>query len=442
MCSFLYSSRFKEENLEKINFYLKFRGPDNTSIEKINGDLFIHNLLSITGKITKQPQIEGDIVLLYNGEIYNYKNFGDFSCDSECIIPLYKKYKRNFVKYLDGEFAFCLVDYRENEIIVSSDVFKTKPIFIAFDNDEFACSTYKSPLEILGFNSIVKLKANTTYFINYKTKKNISSDIVYDFDLDQKKSNFDDWIFSFEQSIQKRISTDKKIFIGLSGGYDSGIIYNELLLNKIPFSSFSLMGKENERIIDERLKLKNQNVNSFKIERNSANSMLSFLTIKNKTEPFNYTIKSDSSDYNEMDKFLVEDEGSVNFATICRKARNNDCKVCLSGTGSDEIISDYGFKGEKKFPHSNFGGLFPKDLKKIFPWGSFYNSTMESYIAKEEYVGGCFGIEMRYPFLDTKLVQEFLWLNQNLKNNKYKSPIDFYFNKHNFPYEKDIKIGF
>jgi len=33
---------------------------------------------------------------------------------------------------------------------------------------------------------------------------------------------------------------------------------------------------------------------------------------------------------------------------------------------------------------------------------------MESYLAKEEYVGGAYGIESRYPFLDKKVVQEFL----------------------------------
>jgi asparagine synthetase B (glutamine-hydrolysing) len=442
MCSFLYSTRYNNENLEKINFYLKFRGPDHTSMENINGDLFIHNLLSITGKFKKQPYKKDDVILLYNGEIYNYKEFGDFSCDVECIIPLYKRYKRNFIKHLDGEFALCLVDYKENEIIVSSDVFKTKPIFIAYDDTDFACSTYRTPLELLGFKGITKLKPNTTYFINYRSRKIMASDIVYDFDINQKKSNFDDWNIAFEESIKKRIITNKKIFIGLSSGYDSGIIYNELLRNKTPFSCFSLLGKENEKIIDERLKLKNENVYNFKIERNIANNLLSKLTIKNKTEPFRYTIQSDNSDYHELNRFLTEDEGSVNLATICRWSKLNDCKVCLSGTGSDEIISDYGFKGEKKFPHSNFGGLFPKNLNKIFPWGSFYGSTMESYLAKEEYVGGCFGIEMRYPFLDKKLVQEFLWLKHTLKNKEYKSPIDFYFKKHNFPYEKNIKIGF
>jgi len=67
---------------------------------------------------------------------------------------------------------------------------------------------------------------------------------------------------------------------------------------------------------------------------------------------------------------------------------------------------------------------------------------MESYIAKEEWVGGSFGIEMRYPFLDKQVVQEFLWIHQDLKNRTYKSVIDYMLTKNNIPYEKGIKRGF
>ena len=91
---------------------------------------------------------------------------------------------------------------------------------------------------------------------------------------------------------------------------------------------------------------------------------------------------------------------------------------------------------------SNFGGLFPKDLTTIFPWPSFYYSSMESYLAKEEYVAGLHGIEARYPFLDRDVVQEFLWLSPHLKNSQYKSVIDNYFVQNNFPFSRGEKKGF
>jgi asparagine synthetase B (glutamine-hydrolysing) len=440
MCSFLYSTKNKIENQDKINFYLKFRGPDHTETKIINNDLFLHNLLHITGDLNPQPLIKNNIVLIYNGEIYNYSDFGDYNSDGDCLIPLYENYEDDFVKKLDGEFSICLIDYDKNKIIISSDIFKTKPLFFAYDNNDIGCSTYKSALLELGFSEIHSAKPNTTYIIDYKTKKIIKTKSVYDFDLNQYKSSYFDWIESFKKSIIKRIkNTNQKIFIGLSSGYDSGIIYNELLKNNISFGCLSLLGTENENIIDKRLKLKNEKVEVLNFKKTESEKLISLISIKNKTENFEYTIPLEEK---EKPKNLTNDNGAINFATLCRKAKLKNYKICLSGTGADEIISDYGFNGEKKFPHSNFGGIFPKNLKSIFPWKSFYNSTMESYLGKEEYIGGSYGIEMRYPFLDKDVVQEFLWLDYKLKNQEYKAPINFYFNLYNFPFEKGVKRGF
>jgi len=440
MCSFLFSTKHNNENINDINYYLKFRGPDKTTIKFINNNVFIHNLLSITGDFKPQPYEDDKLIIIYNGEIYNYKNFGNYSCDGECLIPLYKQYGSSFIKLLDGEFAICLVDYEKQILILSSDIFKTKPLFFSLYNDSFGCSTYKTPLEKLNYKNIQKASPNTIYTICLKTYKILNQESIYDFDLNQYKKTYDDWIIAFENAIKKRTdNTDKKIFIGLSSGYDSGLIFNQLIKNNIDFYSYSLLGTENEKIISERLKIYNKNHLSLK--KNNQDYYFSNLIINNKTEPFKYTIKSDSTDHTDYIP-LHQDGGSNNFATICKYAKKNKCKICLSGTGADEIISDYGFNGEKFYPHSNFGGKFPDDLSKIFPWSSFYGSTLESYIAKEEYVGGAFGIEMRYPFLDKDVVQEFLWLHQDFKNKEYKAPIDYYFNNNNFPYSKLEKLGF
>lgn len=444
MCSFLFSTKYSNEEIEKINFYLKFRGPDYTNVILKNNHLFIHNLLSITGAFSPQPYIKDDIHLIYNGEIYNYENFGNYKSDGECIIPLYEKYGIDFIKKLDGEFSICLVDYKKDIIVLSSDIFKTKPLFFSLDNGKnFGCSSYKTPLEKLGFNEIYKASPNTVYVICLKQFKIIESYNIYEFDLNQNKKTYDDWVKSFSESIFKRIKNcNKELFIGLSSGYDSGIIFNELLKNNKSFHCFTLRGSENDFILDERFKLKNKKSKCFSIKKTDEQYNISHSIICERTENFKYTIHSSSSDYNEYNTLLVDDAGSNNFATICRMAKQKDCKVCLSGTGADEIISDYGFNGVKIYNHSNFGGKFPEDLKIIFPWASFYGSTLESYIAKEEYVGGAFGIEMRYPFLDKNVVQEFLWLDHSLKNKEYKAPIDYYFNKINFPYEKQQKRGF
>jgi hypothetical protein len=67
---------------------------------------------------------------------------------------------------------------------------------------------------------------------------------------------------------------------------------------------------------------------------------------------------------------------------------------------------------------------------------------MLSYLAKEEYVAGAYGLEARYPFLDPLVVQEFLWLSSDLKNKWYKSVLHHYLTTQDFPMGVNQKFGF
>ena len=440
MCSFLFTDK-DINDLDHVNHFMKFRGPDLTKTIGINEYTFIHNILSITGTFTEQPFVDHDdqIVCIYNGEIYNYLEFGEYNSDGECLIPLYKKYGDKFVKELDGEFAIVLVDFKNNKIIISTDVFSTKPLWFSI-GDQLAVATYESAVKALGFKKATKLDANTTQVFDLETRKLLQEFCVYEFDLIQHKTDFSDWTISFENSIRKRTSNLREnIFIGLSSGYDSGGIACELNKQNVPYKAYTVVGSENKEILDKRFCMFNENSSGQYLEDNRWQYRD---YINRNVEEFKYRIYSSSSDYNEFDRRLQDDNGSCGLSMICDNAKREGKKVYLSGSGSDEIFSDYGFNGEKKFLHSNFGGLFPEDLTTIFPWASFYGSTMVSYLAKEEYVAGSYGIETRYPYLDKYVVQEFLWLNCNLKNLKYKSVLDDYLTKSNYPFEKNIKRGF
>ena len=78
MCSILCTNK-EIDDYDDINYYLKFRGPDETSVVKdeVNNFTFIFNLLSMTGEYTLQPFHDDGIISLFNGEIYNYKELGD-----------------------------------------------------------------------------------------------------------------------------------------------------------------------------------------------------------------------------------------------------------------------------------------------------------------------------------------------------------------------------
>lgn len=450
MCSFHFSTikPVQIDGDDGINFYLKKRGPDATNIVYNKNHTFIHNLLSLTGAFTVQPLIEDDIYVLFNGELYNYLDFGKFDNDTKCIIAAYNKWGIEFPRYLDGEFAITLVDYKKQIILVTSDVFACKPIWISIENKEFGASSYKSSLLRTGFsnNKIEKLPANTTRIYSLDNKELLFENTIYDFNLDQYKNTFDDWILAFEQSVAKRcLNVREGMFIGLSSGYDSGSILCALLNLNIKFDSYTLSGTENEKVLQQRYeKILNNSVgNSYICKNKSAEFNIKASKWMNENvEEFLYQTWTLRSDYNERSLRLHEDNGSLGLTTICDWANLNNKKIHISGMGADEHISDYGFNGQSKYFHSNFGGLYPKDLKTIFPWPSFYGSSMISYLGKEEYIGGGHGIENRYPFLDPKVVQEFLNLSVDLKNSKYKSVLHEYLTRNNFPFDPGQKIGF
>lgn len=452
MCSFLITNILRF-TINYVNYYLKFRGPDATNEKIIKKIKFIHNLLHITGERVLQPFIADNenIVALFNGEIYNYLEFNNlteqlYKSDGECLIPLYKKYGDNFIKQLHGEFAIVLFDFKRKLIILSTDIFSTKPLWYSFDKEKhtFAIASYASAISRLGFEekNITQLAPNTTLFINlkkFKIKSNMTR-TVYDFDLKQHKNSFDDWTKAFQKAINIRIlNSSFPFFIGLSSGYDSGSIC--CCLNNIDckYESYSIYGGENVKTIEERIELNDQHGNKGNITNVTLENYQEMTQIlKENCEDFHHYVLPN----NQRPYSILNDGASAGMAIIFKEAKKKGYKYFLSGQGADEIFSDYGHNGIKIKPHSFFGGKFPEKLEGFFPWHSVFDGVQKCFLAKEEYVSGAFGIEGRYPFLDKNVVQEFLWLTPELKNSFYKAPLYNFLTHQEYPFNPNMKVGF
>jgi len=467
MCGILFTNKdIKQYNLNHILQFLKNRGPDCTSIKNIKNYTFIHTLLSMTGPPTEQPFFSENenIICIFNGEIYNFEDFGDYKSDGECLVPLYEEHGINFISKLDGEFAIVLVDFTKNILIFSTDIFGTRPLWMGFSNDDFGLATYKTCLDRCGITNNYQVLANKTYTLDLNTKKIIHEMRVHTFDLNQHKTTFEDWNKAFSQSIYKRTKYAKcGIFIGMSGGYDSGAIACELTKQNIDFSAYSVANVEDQTTMEQRKNIVKK-ANIIDLNRNDFLKARTFL--KNNAEEYYLNFDNDEKDkYNELIKednydkkkandllkliefrktgqIVTDDNGAIGCSYICSLAKKQGEKIYLSGSGADEIFSDYGFNGVKYFDHSTIGGYFPNDLKSVFPWKNFFGNAQRAYLMKEEHVAGSYGIEGRYPFLDKYVVQEFLWLSAELKNRNYKSPLDNYLTLNKFPYEKNQKTGF
>lgn len=121
---------------------IRHRGPDSfttTLFENHSiGECGLH-IVSTKDEVLPLIDEEDSIALLFNGEIYNYKEIKKellrdgylfkpkSNSDSDVIIPLYLKYGVDFARHLKGMFAIALI--KSDEIILARDRFGIKPLF-------------------------------------------------------------------------------------------------------------------------------------------------------------------------------------------------------------------------------------------------------------------------------------------------------------------------
>jgi len=159
----------------KEQFYKgKKRGPEYSKLEYSYMKMVLgFHRLAINGlnNQSNQPIVYNDIVLICNGEIYNYKQL--YKCmnvnpktDSDCevIIHLYLKYGiEQTLTMLDGVYAFVLYDNRINEtkvnrIYIARDPFGVRPLYQLYNlNDSIFYNLF-------GFASELKC---LEYFYNF-----------------------------------------------------------------------------------------------------------------------------------------------------------------------------------------------------------------------------------------------------------------------------------
>ena len=451
MCGFITTISKKEisrSDILKANQYISSRGPDQTNRLSFEKDGYyydsIHNLLDISNSLISQP-IFSDLknLLLFNGEIYYPKNKTPDTLN--LYNELVKDNLSNYLKNARGEYAICTINIENKLIGIYTDLIGTKPIFFGIRKDSICISSYKSAISHLLYNEIKEVPPNKKIVINYfdLEKPEISYKDFFTLNLNQFQSSYDSWIEAFKISVKERsVHFKSKICVPLSSGYDSGAICCALNKLSIPYSTVTVGNSESKTILKKRISInkKFSCIEHYQIPpltKKDSEKVSSFL--KEKLGNIKYSHKDKEQEEAIM---LHEDGGAIGLAILCKEMSSKGFNVIISGGGADEIISDYGFDGEKIYSHSEFGGKFPKKLEEIFPWKKFYGDSQRSYLKKDEMVAGLYGIEGRYPFLDLNVIQEFLHLRSELKNEKYKSCISEFLERENYPFDKNSKEGF
>ncbi len=386
--------------------YVERRGPDQTRSEDIEGFRFTHYLSRTTDDRAAQPLVDGDVVCVWDGEIYDptLEDGGD-------LIPLYRRYGDDFARHLDGEFAVAIYDFDRRVAVLATDPFGTKPLF----RKGIEAASYRSALR-----GGQRVPPNTVQVVNLDDGSG-RWHLVEPFDFDrQHKDSYDDWHVAFERAVAKRAIDG--CYIPLSAGYDSGCIDCALRQLGTDYKSYSIEGVENL----ETLRQRNPDGEILTMDEAMLDEWLAFM--REHTERATYRVTDFTGEYREFD--MLEDKAPPGLAWIHSLASAAGHRVFLSGQGGDEIIDPC-----RDWP----GKRFPERLRQ---WPDFDGNFQVAYLMKEDYIGGTFGCEGRYPLLDRAMVQEFLWLSPELKNRHYKAPFHEYMANRNYPFDERVKTGF
>jgi asparagine synthase (glutamine-hydrolysing) len=91
-------------------------------------------------------KIDNNIVIVFNGEIYNYlelkkklepKYKFKTNSDTEVLGYMYKEYGKDMLNQLEGMFAFAIYDEKKDEIFIARDFVGQKPLVYFQDDSGF-----------------------------------------------------------------------------------------------------------------------------------------------------------------------------------------------------------------------------------------------------------------------------------------------------------------
>lgn len=212
-----------------------------------------------------QPFRRGDLVVLLNGEIYNYVELREellregflfvTRSDTEVAAAAYERWGSACVSRFDGMFAFVVLDCRQARLMLARDAFGEKPLYVRVSDDLIAFGSTAESLRLMLGDSALQI--NTDWINAYlrfgfapaplsvwKGIEKVAAGEVREIDLrtgqtstweesahgllDETHRGIDFDIAEFEallmRSIDRRLRADVPLGILLSGGIDSSYL--------------------------------------------------------------------------------------------------------------------------------------------------------------------------------------------------------------------------
>jgi len=392
--TYLEKEDFVRQSLEKITH----RGTSTLEYEIFDKAAIGANRLPIVDRENgKQPLSNEDntIFAVQNGEIFNYKELKSdlekkghkfkTNCDTEVLVHLYEEYGENLIEHLDSEmYAFIIYDLKNNSFFVGRDEFGVKPLFFAFDKNNFYFSSELKQLVQFDFIKEVKIFPKGHYMVNGKLER--YHNLTYNNsvkNLQQAKTTLTKLIV---EAVKKRVDTDLPIAVLLSGGVDSSLIMEIATRFHKDVTGF-ILGIPGSSDYEAAVKLCRDNNYKYKIVYPNVDYANEFENLIYHLELYEAQVIRQS--------FALD--------ILAKEVVRAGYRIALVGEASDEIFGGY----------NEFSRLNDKDVNK----GCFMitDDLEKSHNVRVDRMSMKHTLETRAPFFDTKVVDFAMKIDGKLK---------------------------
>ncbi|OLS24895.1 MAG: putative asparagine synthetase [glutamine-hydrolyzing] [Candidatus Heimdallarchaeota archaeon LC_3] len=449
MCGILVFRGFDIRNqMSNIESILSLRGPDNYKIHiytKVHPEItFIASQLSLVGtNCFPLVSNRGDI-LVANGEIYNHLDlfskaqdikFSLESNDFDYILEVYSQEKSkvdkreklfsNILNRLKADYALILFDKTSSELYIARDSFGIRPLWFYWKSTNcWGFASEKKILVELGIqnewisqvtpgtwckieltkeNNFLTFNNNSTIMeSSFSPTRSSLDEVNLQICIDSLKNHLTNSIKRLLNNLRK---DDSRLGIFFSGGVDSTVLH-KLATKQSSYLTPLIIGFEGSKDILVAEKYFHENENN------------SYIRVNITEDIVEYNLKKVLS---RLDSRSPVDVGiALPIYFLSKKASENKINVCFTGQGADELFIGYKryedlFLKQKSSTTLNLNQILWDELRFI----------AKRNIERDDLMASSHGIELRFPYLDFKLVEfvsqlplEFLIKERNNKENQ------------------------
>ena len=383
-------------SLNSANSLISHRGPDDDGIY-INRTLNIglgHRRLSIldTSSFGHQPMFsdDGKLVLVFNGEIYNYKELrSDLKrkgfvfqgkSDTEVLLKLYLSEGKKMLSKLNGIFTFAILDINSELLFLARDALGVKPLYYSTEDNVFAfASEIKALLKLIPNNKELDVESINRYLSflwcpgDGTPLKSVKKLLPGEAIIVKNGCITDKWLWYklpilnntnknldkgrsisgvtkyLRQAVHRQMVADVPLGAFLSGGLDSSAVvaFAKEVNPDIRCFSIETKGKQDKGVVDDLPYAKrvakhlNVSLDVVSIESHRMASDLESMIV-------------------QLDEPLA-DPAALNVLYISQLAREQGIKVLLSGAGGDDLFT--GYRRHYALQLERYWGWLPKNVR-------------------------------------------------------------------------------